>query len=132
MSVVTRLGAKKGNSSSVDGEYVDDADGVGNVINEDSSTAESSDREIEKLRLQLEIEKIKLAQIQAGGGSGHRPNTEHRSRVGEYARDLRGVLTAMPESEALVPEWFVSVETVFKKFRCARRYSRHGTASVPQ
>ncbi|XP_064470511.1 uncharacterized protein LOC135384989 [Ornithodoros turicata] len=115
MSVVTRLGAKKGNSDTDEGDILGDAQNVEHATNEDSSGG-SSDREIEKLRLQLEIERIKLAQIQAGGDSGYRPNTEHRSRVGEYARDLRGVLTAMPESEALVPEWFVSVETVFKNF----------------
>ncbi|XP_064475345.1 uncharacterized protein LOC135389211 [Ornithodoros turicata] len=92
-----------------------DADDAEQMINEGSSD-ENNDRELAKLRLQLEIEKLKLAQIQAGAGNGFRQNGESRNRVSEYAKDLRGVLAAMPESEALVPAWFVSVETVFKNF----------------
>ncbi|XP_064483024.1 uncharacterized protein LOC135395866 [Ornithodoros turicata] len=73
---------------------------------------------LDKLRLEIELYKAKMQFAQAEhdrSSTSSRPSTS-RSRVGDYARDLKGVLTAMPETEALVPAWFTAVETIFTNF----------------
>lgn len=36
-----------------------------------------------------------------------------KTRVGEYAKELRAVLAPVPDAEPLVPAWFRNVDTLF-------------------
>lgn len=71
--------------------------------------------ELESLKLQVELERLKLSQMQSvdrESMTSSRADGE-RSRMGEYARELRAVLTPMPDSDPLVPAWFKNVDVVF-------------------
>lgn len=77
--------------------------------------------EIEKLKLELKIFKVR-----AGQGV---TLTEGASRTGgsevlRYAQTVRGVLSIMPESEPLVPSWFSVAETMFASFQVLENIRR--------
>lgn len=83
-----------------------------------STASEVHTSVLEKLKLEIELCRVKMQLVEMENErpvASNRPNVD-RCRVGEYAREMKGVLTSMPESEALVPAWFTSVETVFTNF----------------
>ncbi|KAG0422199.1 hypothetical protein HPB47_001941, partial [Ixodes persulcatus] len=48
--------------------------------------------------------------------SGDRDQRE-RNRMGDYAKDLRAVLTKMPDTESLVPAWFKNVDALLASLK---------------
>lgn len=115
MSVVTRS-QKMVNEEVGDGVQDSGTGSDGTVTGNDIKLQMEAQRfELEKLKLQLELERVKLEQLRASG-----PNVSAavvtRSRVGEYAKELKAVLAPMPVSEPLVPAWFRNVETMFANF----------------
>ncbi|XP_070390966.1 uncharacterized protein [Dermacentor albipictus] len=72
--------------------------------------------ELEKLRLMLEMEKIKLAQMQLQPLVDAQRGQRQLSgiKLGEYAKELKAVLAPMPEADPTVPAWFKSVDTLFE------------------
>lgn len=115
--VVTRAAEKKRSDEMADGNAEgSDKGSEGSTTGSDLQTQlEVQKLELEKLKMQLELERIKLAQMQASPKSVGSAAVS-RSRVGEYARELKSVLAPMPVSEPLVPAWFKSVETMFSNF----------------
>ncbi|KAG0439795.1 hypothetical protein HPB47_016529, partial [Ixodes persulcatus] len=83
---------------------------------ESARNLKEREMEIESLKLQVELEKLKLAQMQMRSNSGDRDQREQNT-MGDYAKDLRAVLTKMPDTESLVPAWFKNVDTLLASLK---------------
>ncbi|KAH6945751.1 hypothetical protein HPB50_009746 [Hyalomma asiaticum] len=66
--------------------------------------------EIEALKLQLEIEKLKTARFLQNGAQGR----SETSGLGRYAKDLKAVLVPMPADDTMIPAWFKMADSLLK------------------
>ncbi|KAG0435044.1 hypothetical protein HPB47_018714 [Ixodes persulcatus] len=124
MSVVMRSKAKS-SSLGADSKEGESSEQLSSGAADEAVGIGTSDRTIEILKLQLEIERVKLAQIQSRSERGVRDST----KMGELAKELRAVLVPMPESEALAPAWFKSAETMMN--RCETPEEARGAIILP-
>ncbi|KAH6926385.1 hypothetical protein HPB50_018086 [Hyalomma asiaticum] len=58
--------------------------------------------EIEALKVQLEIEKLKTARFLQNTAQAR----SETSGLGRYAKDLKAVLVPMPADDTMIPAWF--------------------------
>ncbi|XP_040074259.1 uncharacterized protein LOC115320635 [Ixodes scapularis] len=124
MSVVTRSKAKSG-SSGADSNEDESGEELTSGTADEAVGIGPSDRTLEILKLQLEIERVKLAQVQSRSERGSRDST----KMGELAKELRAVLAPMPESGALAPAWFKSAETMMNS--CETPEEARGAIILP-
>ncbi|KAH6934613.1 hypothetical protein HPB50_026051 [Hyalomma asiaticum] len=68
--------------------------------------------EIEALKLQLEIEKLKTARFLHNAAQAR----SEMSELGRYAKDLKAVLAPMPADDTMVPAWFKNADSLLKMF----------------
>lgn len=73
----------------------------------------TTEMDLESLRLQIELQKLKLATAQTEAHNTGSTGGESRRRLSEYASELRAVLVPMPEVDPLVPAWFRNVDAQF-------------------
>ncbi|KAH6942027.1 hypothetical protein HPB50_027471 [Hyalomma asiaticum] len=66
--------------------------------------------EIEALKAQLEIEKLKTARFLKNGAQGR----SETSKLGRYAKDLKAVLVPMPADHTMIPAWFKMADSLLK------------------
>ncbi|KAH6938060.1 hypothetical protein HPB50_006638 [Hyalomma asiaticum] len=66
--------------------------------------------EIEALKLQLEIEKLKTARVLQNAAQAR----SETSGLGRYAKDLKAVLAPMPADETMIPAWFKNADSLLK------------------
>ncbi|KAH6924719.1 hypothetical protein HPB50_022747 [Hyalomma asiaticum] len=66
--------------------------------------------EIEALKLQLEVEKLKTARFLQNAVQAR----SETSGLGRYAKDLKAVLVPMPADDTMVPAWFKMVDMLLK------------------
>ncbi|KAH6942844.1 hypothetical protein HPB50_010918 [Hyalomma asiaticum] len=66
--------------------------------------------EIEALKLQLEIEKLKTARFLQNSAQGR----SETSGLGRYAKDLKAVLVPMPTDDTMIPAWFKIADSLLK------------------
>ncbi|KAH6927813.1 hypothetical protein HPB50_008949 [Hyalomma asiaticum] len=66
--------------------------------------------EIEALRLQLEVEKLKTARFLQNAAQGR----SETSGLGRYAKDLKAVLVPMPADATMIPAWFKMADSLLR------------------
>ncbi|KAH6924041.1 hypothetical protein HPB50_010834 [Hyalomma asiaticum] len=66
--------------------------------------------EIEALKLQLEVEKLKTARFLQNAVQAR----SETSGLGRYAKDLKAVLVPMPADDTMVPAWFKMADMLLK------------------
>ncbi|KAH6946558.1 hypothetical protein HPB50_013973 [Hyalomma asiaticum] len=66
--------------------------------------------EIEALKLQLEIEKLKTARFLQDGAQAR----SETSGLGSYCKDLKAVLVPMPADDTMIPAWFKMADSLLK------------------
>ncbi|KAG0412842.1 hypothetical protein HPB47_010008 [Ixodes persulcatus] len=66
---------------------------------------------IEALKLQLQIAQFNAKQAEKVRRG--EKDARERSKMSEYAKELRAVLAQMPDAESMVPGWFKNVDTLF-------------------
>ncbi|KAH6938073.1 hypothetical protein HPB50_006651 [Hyalomma asiaticum] len=66
--------------------------------------------EIEALKLQLEVEKLKTARFLQNAAQAR----SETSGLGRYAKDLKAVLVPMPADHTMVPAWFKMADMLLK------------------
>ncbi|KAH6944070.1 hypothetical protein HPB50_001592 [Hyalomma asiaticum] len=66
--------------------------------------------EIEALKLQLEIEKLKTARFLQNAAQAQ----SKTSGLGRYAKDLKAVLVPMPADDTMIPAWFKMADSLLK------------------
>ncbi|KAH6945049.1 hypothetical protein HPB50_006970 [Hyalomma asiaticum] len=64
--------------------------------------------EIEALKLQLEVEKLKTARFLQNAAQAR----SERSGLGRYAKDLKAVLVPMPADDTMIPAWFKMADSL--------------------
>ena len=106
MPKVTRSNPKDGSSGADSNDEVNELSTSGTAGEEASDSSPAMT--LEMLKLQLEIEKVKLAQIQ----SMNERSRGETGKLGDFAKELRAVLAPMPDSDILAPAWFKSAETM--------------------
>ncbi|KAH6939832.1 hypothetical protein HPB50_021877 [Hyalomma asiaticum] len=74
------------------------------------SCADELKLEIEALKLQLEVGKLKTARFLQNGAQGR----SETSGLGRYAKDLKAVLAPMPADETMIPTWFKNADSLLK------------------
>ncbi|XP_067145203.1 uncharacterized protein [Centruroides vittatus] len=86
-------------------------------------TRDRSRDELEGLRLQIELEKIKqetarieLERNRQRNEARHSENSAVKENFDDYARRVKGALPKMPEGEEAVPSWFRTVEIVLETY----------------
>ncbi|KAG0430275.1 hypothetical protein HPB47_022836 [Ixodes persulcatus] len=67
---------------------------------------------IEALKLELQLAQFNAKQAEEKARRGGKDAGE-RSKMSEYAKELRAVLAQMPDVESMVPGWFKNVDTLF-------------------
>lgn len=102
------------------------SDSGGNVPN--SGVGEKERHELEKLKLEIELGKIRLELARVVPVVGARMSGEV-SIYAEYARELKAVLAPMPDSDPMVPAWFKNVDTLFAQLGTPE--SVQGTIILP-
>ncbi|KAH6932682.1 hypothetical protein HPB50_008707 [Hyalomma asiaticum] len=66
--------------------------------------------EIEALKLQLELEKLKSARFLQNAAEAR----SETSGLGRYAKDLKAVLVPMPADDTMIPAWFKMADSLLK------------------
>ncbi|KAH6920022.1 hypothetical protein HPB50_028990 [Hyalomma asiaticum] len=66
--------------------------------------------EIEALKLQLEVEKLKTARFLQNAAQAR----SETSGLGRYAKDLKAVLVPMPADDTMIPAWFKMADSLLK------------------
>ncbi|KAH6932012.1 hypothetical protein HPB50_002506 [Hyalomma asiaticum] len=66
--------------------------------------------EIEALKLQFEIEKLKTARFLQNAAQAR----SETSGLGRYAKDLKAVLVPMPADDTMIPAWFKMADSLLK------------------
>ncbi|KAH6924295.1 hypothetical protein HPB50_014707 [Hyalomma asiaticum] len=66
--------------------------------------------DIEALKLQLEIEKLKTARFLQNGAQGR----SETNGLGRYAKELKAVLVPMPTDDTMIPAWFKMADSLLK------------------
>ncbi|KAH6923872.1 hypothetical protein HPB50_008340 [Hyalomma asiaticum] len=66
--------------------------------------------EIEALKLQLEVEKLKTARFLQNAAQAR----SETSGLGRYAKDLKAVLVPMPADDTMIPAWFKMADLLLK------------------
>ncbi|KAH6934699.1 hypothetical protein HPB50_027214 [Hyalomma asiaticum] len=66
--------------------------------------------EIEALKLQLEVEKLKTARFLQNAAEAR----SETSGLGRYAKDLKAVLVPMPADDTMIPAWFKMADMLLK------------------
>ncbi|KAH6924655.1 hypothetical protein HPB50_021796 [Hyalomma asiaticum] len=66
--------------------------------------------EIEALKLQLEVEKLKTARFLQNAAKAR----SETSGLGRYAKDLKAVLVLMPADDTMIPAWFKMADSLLK------------------
>ncbi|KAH6943704.1 hypothetical protein HPB50_025629 [Hyalomma asiaticum] len=73
--------------------------------------------EIEALKLQLEIEKVKTARFLQNAAQAR----SETSGLGRYAKDLKAVLVPMPAEDTMIPAWFKMADSLLKMLEEVKR-----------
>ncbi|KAH7948993.1 hypothetical protein HPB49_003982 [Dermacentor silvarum] len=79
----------------------------------ESGRAHELKLEIEALRIQLEIEKLKSSRVLQDAAQAR----SESSGIGKYAKDLRAVLAPMPTNDTMIPAWFKNADSLLRTFQ---------------
>ncbi|KAH7959092.1 hypothetical protein HPB49_008158 [Dermacentor silvarum] len=76
----------------------------------ESGRAHELKLEIEALRIQLEIEKLKSSRVLQDAAQAR----SESSGIGKYAKELRAVLAPMPTNDIMIPAWFKNADSLLR------------------
>ncbi|KAH7978059.1 hypothetical protein HPB49_004347 [Dermacentor silvarum] len=76
----------------------------------ESGRAHELKLEIEALRIQLEIEKLKSSRVLQDAAQAR----SESSGIGKYAKELRAVLAPMPTNDTMIPAWFKNADSLLR------------------
>ncbi|KAH6925371.1 hypothetical protein HPB50_004238 [Hyalomma asiaticum] len=91
---------------------MDDSDkgSEGSVSGNEMGRAHELKLEIEALKLQLELEKLKSARVLQDATQAQ----SQTSGLGRYAKDIKAVLAPMPADDTMIPAWFKNADSLLK------------------
>ncbi|KAL1418377.1 hypothetical protein MTO96_005748 [Rhipicephalus appendiculatus] len=79
----------------------------------ESSSPDAFKLQIEALKLQLEIEKLKFSRVLQDAA----PARSETRGIGGYAKELRAVLAPMPANDTMIPAWFKNADASLSALR---------------
>ncbi|KAH6931758.1 hypothetical protein HPB50_000351 [Hyalomma asiaticum] len=91
---------------------MDDSDkgSEGSVSGKEMGRAHELKLEIEALKLQIELEKLKSARVLQDATQAQ----SQTSGLGRYAKDLKAVLAPMPADDTMIPAWFKNADSLLR------------------